>query len=723
MAKEILVSSEDFYIVGSASQVDERARVLKHGDTFAVFDLLGDMGALGRKDDGIYRDDTRFLSTLTMMFGERRPVLLSSTVRRDNALLSVDLTNADILVGDVVVVPSGHVHLLRSKVLWDGVCHERIRIHNYSHLPVSLPLDLQFGCDFVDIFEVRGMSRTRRGERLPPAMDGRELHFVYLGLDGRERTTRIEFSTAPEPLGDRQVRFSVRVGPGESTELDWAAHCETSGDESRQGIGFDAAEKSITTFMSVDSSESVVIDTAHEFFDQWIERSLADLRMLRTETSHGPYAYAGVPWFSTAFGRDGIITALEMLWLDPTIARGALSYLAHTQATADDPACDAERGKILHETRCGEMAALGEVPFKRYYGSIDSTPLFVMLAGAYFDRTGDRAFIETIWPNVERALKWIDEYGDLDGDGFVEYARRSGTGLLHQGWKDSSDPVFHDDGTLAEAPIALCEVQAYAYAAKLAGAKLADLLGESDRAGALAEQAETLRAAFEREFWCEDLSTYAIALDGDKRLCRVRSSNAGHCLYARIASADRAARVAETLMDSSFFSGWGVRTVAMTEERYNPMSYHNGSIWPHDNAIIAAGLAAYGFKEQASQILQGLFDASLSFDLHRLPELFCGFDRRPSEGPTLYPVACAPQAWAAGAALMLLQSCLGLEIRGVEKEIVFVRPVLPGFLDRMEIRGLRIGEATVDLELNRFRGRVGVNVLSHQGDIRVTVSD
>ncbi len=465
------------------------------------------------------------------------------------------------------------------------------------------------------------------------------------------------------------------------------------------------------------------LHTSSEQINGWINRAVSDLHMMTTERETGPYPYAGVPWFNTPFGRDGIITALECLWLRPELARGVLAYLASTQATDVIPEKDAEPGKILHETRNGEMAALREMPFAEYYGSSDATPLFVVLAGAYYERTGDRRFIESIWPHIEAALYWIGGYGDRDGDGFVEYQRRSADGLLHQGWRDSDDAIFHADGVPAEGPIALCEVQGYVYAAWRAGAALAEMLGDAHQATQWTGNADLLWDKFDQAFWCDDLSTYAMALDGNKQPCRVRTSSAGHCLFSGIIHAKRVRSLARTLLGAESFSGWGIRSVSSTEARYNPMAYHNGSVWPHDNALIAWGLAQHGLGDLGLQIWNGLFAAGLHFDLNRMPELFCGFPREPGEGPVPYPVACAPQAWAAASVFLLLRACMGLEINAPHDHIHFNRPRLPASLTELRIHNLEVAGTSVDLLLVRHEEGIGVNVLRRDGDIRITVAE
>jgi glycogen debranching enzyme len=714
---------DQWYISATVARADETPQVVKSGDTFGLFDRFGDIRTWGTGEQGLYHDDTRFLSHLELTLNGVRPMYLGSTVHEDNNLLIVELMNPDLVSDGRLVVPKGEVHVFRAKLLWDGGCHEHIRVRHHGMAAVALEIGLNFDADFVDLFEVRGTVRESRGVSLAPETQGGERVFRYLGRDAADRATRVRLSPAPTEWTDLGARYSFELQPHEDLHLYCSVTCDTQpeGSEPRAEHDYDSAYQRNSAQRATQHRTECAIRTSNPLMNRWLDRSSSDLAMLRTELPTGPYPYAGVPWYSTTFGRDGLITAREMLWVDPSLARGVLAYLAETQAKVEDAASDAEPGKILHEARRCEMARTGEVPFGRYYGTIDATPLFVALAGAYYRRTGDLEFIRGIWPHVMAALDWIDRYGDRDGDGFVEYARRSQTGLVQQGWKDSQDSIFHADGVLAAAPIALCEVQAYVYEAKQQAADLAGALGQPELAARLRDEAAALRTRFQSAFWCEEIGTYAIALDGEKRPCRVASSNAGHTMWTGIAAPEHAARMAERLLEPDFYTGWGIRTIASGPSRYNPMSYHNGSIWPHDNALIAIGLGRYGHTDAAMTVLGGLFDASTHFGLHRVPELFCGFPRREYDGPTLYPVACSPQAWAAAAVFGMLQACLGLELDAPRCDVALRTPRLPEFIEWLELTGLRVGDATVDLMLKRYHRNVGVEVLRKGAPLSVRV--
>jgi glycogen debranching enzyme len=713
--EDIIRLTDNYYIVATASTTDE-VRVLKQGDSFGVFDRSGDIQPTGLGEQGIYHEGTRFLSLLTFRLGNLRPFLLSSTIKKDNLLFTVNLTNPDVYVDGNVILRRGDLHIFRTKFIWQATCFETLELINYSLSPVELFFTLQFDTDFADIFEVRGIKRRARGRRLADEVEADRVALGYEGLDGVVRRTDIAFFPAPEKLSPFEAQFHRILSPGKQQHFEITyAFAIDKRLPSRRSLSTALEEAQRATDSC--KADECLVRTSNPEFNVWLDRSAADLHMMFTDTGCGLYPYAGVPWFSTPFGRDGILTALSFLWINDYVAKGVLQYLAAYQATQIIPEKDATPGKILHEARQGEMAALEEIPFGLYYGSTDATPLFVMLAGAYFGRTGDLEFIKSIWPQINAALEWIDNYGDVDGDGFVESVRQSSRGLVQQGWKDSSDSISHEDGTLPQGPIALCEVQAYVYGAKEAAARLANSLGQFGRASALLNEARSLREKFNESFWCEKLSTYAIALDQDKRPCQVVASNAGHCLFTGIASDEYARRIADTLLSDECFSGWGVRTLSTREVRYNPMSYHNGSVWPHDNAIVAAGLANYGFKEATNRILTGLFDASLSFDLHRLPELFCGFPRREGEGPTHYPAACAPQAWAAASVFSLLQACLGLSIDASRSRVTFAAPQLPPFIEEIHVKNLRVGQGSLDLEIDRdFRG---IGVVRRDGDANI----
>ena len=714
---EMLKLDHQWVVLSEAERLPTPVRVLKGGDSFAVFDPHGDVVPTPASEHGLFHAGTRFLSRFELLLANFRPLLLSSTVSEDNTVFTADLTNPDIVKDQHFRVGRGLVHLFRSRVISHGTWIECLRVTNHASHPIETPISIRFDADFADIFEVRGTRRAARGQRLP-TLRTPDTVLRYRGLDGVERLTRIRSLRAPDLLEDGSFSYFVALEPHAIAEIEIAVSCEARNVVYALGrYNETVAERRRQVAIARD--QGCQMQSSNPAFNRWARRSESDLRMMITETEHGPYPYAGIPWFSTPFGRDGIITALEMLWAAPEIARGVLAYLADTQATSRNDAQDAQPGKILHEMRDGEMAALGEIPFGRYYGSADATPLFVMLAQAYYERTGDLEFINKLWPHILAALDWIAGSGDADRDGFIEYARRSATGLVQQGWKDSWDSVFHADGTLATPPIALCEIQGYAHAAWNGAAQLAAARGNKSNAKEWAQRARALRSKFEEAFWCEELGTYALALDGNKQPCRVRTSNPGHCLFTGIASRPHAAQVAQTLMSDPMFGGWGIRTVAAGAALYNPMSYHNGSVWPHDNALIAAGLTRYGFTSQASRIFTAMFDLSQAVDLFRLPELICGFHRRSGDAPTLYPVACAPQSWAAGAIFMLVQACLGLQVDGVAQRISLVHAVLPDELEWLRLSNLSVGSASVDLLLTRHAHDVGVTVLRREGRVEI----
>jgi glycogen debranching enzyme len=690
---------------------------LKDGDSFVVSDPHGDISG---GPDGLFDADTRLISQLRLLIGGKRPTLLSSGVTADNVIFTFHGANRPLPPTGGGVVPPGVLHVERRRLIWRGRLYERIRLTNHGPDEILAPVTIEFGADFRDMFEVRGDTRAARGVLAEPELTGRGVAFAYAGLDGVKRTSVIAFSEAPQRLTADRADFMAWFRPKGSFDL-YIEAADTA-DERPGERRFRQAAAQARRAMRARGRHGARPRSDSPSFNRWLDQSRSDLALLMTELPTGRYPYAGIPWFSTPFGRDGIISAWQMLLFDPGLARGVLTYLAGRQAKEASAFRDSQPGKIMHETRQGEMAALGEVPFGLYYGGVDTTPLFIGLAGAYAHRTGDLDFIRAIWPALTGAADWLRDFGDSDGDGLIDYARAAETGLANQGWKDSYDSVFHADGRFPKGPIALVEVQGYAFAAWRAMADLSERIGEPG-APEWAAQAERVRAAVEERFWMEDEGFYGIAIDGEGRLCRTLASNAGHLLFCGLPSPERAERVMQRLAGAEFSTGWGVRTLARGQARYNPMSYHNGSVWPHDSALCVAGMARYGDRDRVGELLRDLFGTAQHMQM-RLPELFCGFPRRPGEPPVPYPVSCSPQAWAAGAAFMMTQSLLGVTIDAFDKTVAIVRPRLPEGVNHLTLRGLEIGGCRVDLAFERVRqGLVVAAAPNCSADLKVvTVS-
>ncbi len=719
--EERIQVGDQYYLIATSRASYRQKLVLSHEDLFGVFDLSGDIPPAGLEDLGLFFHGMRHLDRFEIRLNGDFPLFLSSRVSDDNVQLVSEMTNADVTRDGLIVIPRDTVALRRTKILVEDRLYESIELESFHDAEVRCELLLMVSADFSDIFELRGLRRAQHGELLPPELGRHGILFRYRGRDGRERATRITVDGPLERFGATGFLQPITLAPGERLRLEISIACELAGTPPTPPRHYDEAERARRTTEHAWLDGQASVESSNQFFNDFMARSTADVAMLRSTRDGAPYVYAGIPWFATMFGRDGIITALETLAFAPEIARGTLHRLAALQGSEENAARDEQPGKIVHEVRDDEMAACGEVPFGRYYGSVDSTPLFLVLGAAYVRRTGDLATAETLWPSFERALQWIERYGDRDGDGYVEYCRESPQGLANQGWKDSHDAVFHRDGRIAEPPIALVEVQGYVYAAWRGMASLAGRLGKTALARDLTAAAAELRRRFHRDFWMEDERYFAIALDAEKRRCEIVTSNPGHCLWSGIVEPDRAGTVAARLMASDVFCGWGIRTVSERAARFNPMSYHNGSVWPHDNALAAAGMRRYGAIDGALRVLSGLFDTSLFVEHARLPELFCGFERRPHGTPVPYPVACRPQAWAAASPFLLLQAVLGLRFDPAARRIVFHRPALPPWLEWLVIRNLQLGGGAVDVRLSGPRRSSSVEVLRRTGELEVLI--
>lgn len=686
---------------------------LKYGDAFLVADASGDL-LTSKHEMGLFWRGTRFLHTCNLYLEGHPLVMLSHHVTNMGDACQIDLTNTSFPLQNGSVIEQETIHVRRLLELQHEQLVQTITVTNFSAVTVPLTLSLKIDADFCDMFEVRGMQRKKHGRQEEPDITNSSLTLKYLGLDGVKRHTQVQCATPPSLVGADRLHWKLALERNQPVEIRMAIHVSEVN-----------AERFVTnvTLPSWQHLAQPALHSDDHLFNHLLTRSMNDLLMLSTMTPHGYYPYAGIPWYACPFGRDGLITCLQFLPWFPDVVRGTLTFLAAHQGTKVDAFTEEEPGKILHEMRTGEMANCREIPYIPYYGTVDATPLFLILLEAYMRWTNDVALLQQLWPNVEAAARWMVEYGDKDGDCFLEYHRALETGLLNQGWKDSLDSISHSDGRIAESPIALCEVQGYAFAAYRATAYLTRRVGQAEQATAWEQRAEELRSLFLERFWWEEEDVFYEALDKDKLPCAVVSSNAGQCLWTGIVPPEYAHKMIARLMREDMFCGWGIRTLSAQAALYNPMSYHNGSVWPHDTALIGAGFSLFGAKEQTSALLKGVYQAGLFFEGMRLPELFCGFPQRPGFAPTSYPVACAPQAWAAGAPFMLLNALLGLQPDAEHQRLTLDRPTLPDWLQSMEIRGLRLGDRQLHLRLVRTGDQTNVVVAAeNEGVVRVLPS-
>ena len=696
--------------------------VLKHDRLFLLLDERGEAAPPGSTALGLFLDDTRILSHYAFHFDGGPPALLSAQVPA-HYIAQVDLAISDRLLGGNLWDPKNVVHI-RREILVDDCLVERLTISHFLAQPLSYRFHLDLACDFADIFEVRGWSRERRGQYYAPEIGDRSITFRYRGRAGTLLASTVRFAEAPTALSARGARWHLHLEPATSYVLEWQVAPEETMASAAVPVRVALEERRNSLRRAYDEwhGECTRWDSDVEEFDHLVMRAVDDLRALYVEADGEDVISAGIPWYSTVFGRDSILTSLETFALNPRIAVDTLRYLARRQGSKEDPYTEEQPGRILHELRRGEMARAGEIPHTPYFGTVDATPLWLVLLHETWRWTGDADLVRELLPNAYRALEWIERYGDLDGDGFVEYARSSEKGLVNQGWRDSGDGVPFPDGTLPRPPIALVEVQGYVYDARLRMAQLLDALGEPEHASSLREQAFRLRQRIADAFWLPDAGMFALALDGDKRPLPTFTTNAGHLLWSRAATREHAAAVTERLLASDMFSGWGIRTVSGTHPVFNPMSYHNGSVWPHDNALVVMGMAHYGMGHRALPVLDALHDAAIHMKSHRLPELFCGMRRGAGLRPVLYPVSCSPQAWASGAFFLLLQAVLGILPDAPRRTLHVREPQLPRFLNRLTISGLHVGGARIGLEFRRHGTRTLANLLGVEGEpIRVVM--
>jgi glycogen debranching enzyme len=720
LAQRVLTEGVPFVV----TEMHRKLLATKEGETFVYSDLDGNLTFPNTVGMGLYYKDTRFLSQFEMRVNGAALVLLSSSAER--AYMSqVDLTNPDVWEDDELKIPQQTLNLRRMRVVGECV-EERIRVKNYNNSPVDVTLEFTLAADFADIFEVRGLKRSERGRLLTPRVDGTTIKFAYKGTDEVFRETWIEFGDVPRETkvegATVKVWFDFPLRPHQTRMLPIVFEPIIAG-RRRKRLGFDASVQETRHSYEDWEQACTHIKTDNELFDALLLRGVRDLRALLTQTHDGEIMAAGIPWYVAPFGRDAVLTSYQILMVNSEPARQTLRLLGELQGSQVDPWRDEEPGKILHEIRQGELANAAYVPHTPYYGTVDATPLYLMLAAAYYRWTKDLGTMIDLRPTFDLALRWIDEYGDIDGDGYVEYLRRSPRGLRNQGWKDSGNSIVHADGRLAEPPIALAEVQAYVYMAKRRMSEVYAVMGDEPASMRLRNEAEALRTRFNRDFWMDDEQYFAMALDAKKEQVKTVTSNPAHGLYCDIIEPDKAEGMAKRLMAPDMFTGWGIRTMSKSAVAYNPMSYHNGSVWPHDNALIAAGLKRYGQNKATNRIATALFDTAMHMEYYRLPELFSGFTRRTPTNPVAYPVACSPQSWSAASPFILLQAMLGISARADENTLTINKPMLPPWLNMVELKNLRVGNSTISLMFTRESGVTTFSLIHKEGDVRVLMEE
>jgi glycogen debranching enzyme len=701
--------------LGDVANLDETV-VIKRRNLFAVSLRDGRMPATGRHPLGLYYRDCRFLSVHEIRIDGVLPRLLVASDEPGTEAV-YELTNPDLELDDDGLLGAQSLQIrLERRFTGPQEMQERLTIRSHHHSELRLAVGLRLAADFQPMFAIRGF--VAPGET-PVDVSARDtgVEMRVVGRDGAARSTVVEALPAPASCDDGLLRFDVELTQGESQTitLHYRVHEEGEPAPAADGRAVEEAADGLSWL-----AEHAQVQTDQLLLNRIVRRSLLDLWLLRSDLGDQRYYAAGIPWYATLFGRDSLITASETLSFAPEIAEETLRLLASRIGRAIDDERDEEPGKIIHELRVGEVARLGLSPLANYYGTVDATPLFVCLLCDHVNWSGSLALFEELRPQVDAALHWIERFADLDGDGLLAYRCRSAAGLRNQGWKDSHDGVIDEHGVALEPPIALVEAQGYALRAEREVARVLRRAGEDARAAELDERAHRREATIDR-FWLDDVGCYAMALDAAKRPSRAVASNQGHLLWSGAVSNERAARIRDALMDESMFSGWGIRTLADGERSYNPVGYHNGSIWPHDNALIACGLRRYGFDDDFQRIFDGLLSAASQFDNYRLPELFAGFSRSEHESPVPYPVACRPQAWSAGAIPYLLKWGLGLSADGFERRLRVICPRLPAWVSRAEITGICMAGAKIDLRFERAGDVVTLVDATVDGDADVVL--